>query len=218
MLIVDLVRHGRIAENLDPKLLQCRAHDIELTELGFTQAQLLGEYWKGKGVIPDYIWSSPAIRCIQTANKVCQVLGIPSNRIQIDDGLHEIDQGDWEGAVREDVQTTEKMVEINADVWNFAPPNGESLKMVNARMEKTIDRLTTPFDVEGNTHIVIFTHSFAQKCYLMDKVGLTVDEILGWHINETAVSRFRKTAATIKVDFLNNIDHLSPTHPNVLSP
>ncbi|MCC7433025.1 histidine phosphatase family protein [Candidatus Peregrinibacteria bacterium] len=209
MPIVDLVRHGRIAENLDPKLLQCRANNVELTEQGFTQAQLLGEYWKGRGVVPDYIWSSPAIRCIQTANKVCKVLGIPSNRIQIDDGLHEIDQGDWEGVVREEVQTPEKMFEINADVWNFAPPNGESLKMVGARMEKTINRLTAPFDIEDNTRIAVFTHSFAKKCYLKDKLGLNVDELLAWYIHETGVSRLRKTMATIEVDFLNNIGHLA---------
>lgn len=50
------------------------AEDAPLTECGHWQAGLVGEALQGANI--QYVYASPALRCIQTAQEICQALGL----------------------------------------------------------------------------------------------------------------------------------------------
>ena len=60
-------RHGQTVWNVERKI--CGATDVELTELGYAQAQELGEKIKAEGLQIDEIIYSPLIRAAETAKR-----------------------------------------------------------------------------------------------------------------------------------------------------
>ena len=63
--------------------------DSPITETGIFQARLTGEEMKEKGIRISHVISSPALRCVQTANAILQGLGDPSISIKVENGLFE---------------------------------------------------------------------------------------------------------------------------------
>ena len=63
--------------------------DTPITETGALTSQLIG---RGLSVLdrrPTFLYSSPALRCLQTAEKILRGLGNPTARIRIEPGLFE---------------------------------------------------------------------------------------------------------------------------------
>lgn len=82
--------------NLLPTVLPIRTNpneyllDTPLTKYGYAHAYHTGEFFGSLGIIPDRIYTSPAMRCIQTANSVLDGLGVREIRpLKIELALHE---------------------------------------------------------------------------------------------------------------------------------
>ncbi|XP_078674734.1 LOW QUALITY PROTEIN: ubiquitin-associated and SH3 domain-containing protein B-like [Branchiostoma floridae x Branchiostoma belcheri] len=66
------------------------AEDSPLTEMGWFQARLTGEAMRRTGVHISQVYSSPSLRCVQTADAVLDALGLrPSMKIRVEPGLFE---------------------------------------------------------------------------------------------------------------------------------
>ncbi|XP_035682670.1 ubiquitin-associated and SH3 domain-containing protein B-like [Branchiostoma floridae] len=66
------------------------AEDSPLTEMGWFQARLTGEAMKRAGVHISQVYSSPSLRCVQTADAILDALGLRSAmKIRVDPGLFE---------------------------------------------------------------------------------------------------------------------------------
>jgi len=64
--------------------------DTPLTRYGKAHAHRTGEHFRSFGLIPDTVYTSPAMRCVQTADSVLDGLGIRAKRpLKIDLGLYE---------------------------------------------------------------------------------------------------------------------------------
>ena len=63
--------------------------DTPVTEVGLFQARLTGEGMRDQGIRISHVFSSPALRCIQTAHAILQGLGEPGVKIRIENGLFE---------------------------------------------------------------------------------------------------------------------------------
>ena len=63
--------------------------DSPITETGFFQSRLTGEGTREQGIQIQYIYCSPALRCVQTANTIIQGLQDPSIKLRIENGLFE---------------------------------------------------------------------------------------------------------------------------------
>ena len=79
-----------------PTVLPLRANpneyilDTPLTRYGKAHAYQTGEFFRALGLKPNRVYSSPAMRCIQTAHSVLDGLGIREKRpLRIDLALHE---------------------------------------------------------------------------------------------------------------------------------
>lgn len=131
--MIALVRHGETAANREGRL-QGRL-DLPLNETGRVQADGLAAAL-ARGTRPLVVVTSPLLRARQTAAVISAATGAP---LEVDDRLIEVDYGDLDGR---------PLAEVPADLarrWRtedgFAPPNGESLAAVSARVEPCLDVL-----------------------------------------------------------------------------
>src|SRR5207244_9456693 len=124
--MITFVRHGETAHNAGGRL-QGRA-DVELSARGLEQVARLATRLATYEIAGVY--SSPLRRARQTAMAIAAVAGC---EVEVDDRLIELDYGDWDGR---------PLGEIGPDAWaawradpSFAPPGGESLQVVTARID-----------------------------------------------------------------------------------
>lgn len=83
---VWIARHGIRLDFVNPAWLKTaeRFYDSPLSVDGFKQAQALGRYLKGKGVV--HIFCSPFLRTVQTAHCIAEILDL---QIKVESGLSE---------------------------------------------------------------------------------------------------------------------------------
>ena len=126
------VRHGQTAWNAEGRL---QGHlDSELTEAGRAHADRSGEILReliardGRGLEEfDYV-ASPLGRAQTTMQRVRTALGLDPARYLLDPRLAEVSYGRWDGFTFPELQTREAegLAARQRDLWNFAPPDGES--------------------------------------------------------------------------------------------
>ncbi len=151
MTTVIVVRHGQSVCNLSRVFTG--QSDISLSELGFAQAELTGEYLKKYPI--DRIYSSPLLRAHQTAEPTARNFGLP---IEHEMGIQEIDLGEWEGIPFDDVaeRFKEDFQLWHDDLGRSRPTGGESVVEVGNRVYAAIDRLVAE---NSGRCIALFTHS-----------------------------------------------------------
>lgn len=164
MTTIYLIRHAYAQGNLD-RSFQGRI-DGKLTELGYQQLDCLAEYCKG---LPfDSVYTSPLSRAYETAAAANRHHNLP---IQTDDGLLEIDGGDWEG---KKWAALEKADPVRYGMWKqrdpeFQAPNGEKLSHVYDRMVRTVLHIV---ERNRNKTICIVSHGCAIVTFMAWANGL----------------------------------------------
>jgi broad specificity phosphatase PhoE len=123
--VIVLARHGQTDVNRAGRL-QGRV-DRPLTPLGRAQADALGAALVVDR--PELVFTSPLQRARQTADAIAARCGAP---VEVDERLVELDYGDWDGRLIADIAEAD-WVRWYQDP-TFAPPGGESLGAVRARM------------------------------------------------------------------------------------
>ena len=86
-----LIRHAETADN-ERQVIASVLPGPVLTDRGRAQAEALADLLVGEGV--DAVFSSEAVRAVQTAAPLAHRLGLP---VTVLPGLHEITGGDFEG-------------------------------------------------------------------------------------------------------------------------
>ena len=128
-----LVRHGESLGNRDELFL---GHtDLPLSELGHRQAAALASALRGRHI--DAVYSSDLSRAMQTVAPAAAERGLTVTPCR---GLREIFAGDWEGKRYDDLAVlwpSERGTWKN-NIGFACPPNGESVRELYARVEKTL--------------------------------------------------------------------------------
>ena len=124
--MIAFVRHGETATNRAGLLLG-RA-DPSLTERGMEQAATLGAHF-AVGARPVAVVTSPLRRAVDTAEAIASACSL---EVETEDGLIEIDYGEWDERSFDDVPADE-LRKWRADPA-FSPPGGESLVAVQERV------------------------------------------------------------------------------------
>jgi probable phosphoglycerate mutase len=153
--IIYLVRHGQTVWNVEKRM---QGHqDSPLTKLGIMQANWAKEAFHDIKI--DIIYSSPSNRAYRTAQIIRGSRDIP---LIAKNNIREINLGDWEGAMIDDIQK-EYPKEYNA-FWQtphmFQPKNGESYYDVQDRAIREIKGILK--EHRGKT-ILIVTHTVTLK-------------------------------------------------------
>ena len=148
-----LVRHGQTDWNL-----QGRYHgqsDVPLNDNGRAQAQLLAQQLMGQSFAA--IYSSDLKRARETAEIIARAIHLP---VTLEPRLREIDQGEWEGQLVDDIKARYAMLwqERILDPINVRPPNGETVGEVATRVCTALDDIARLYSV---SKVLISSHGLA---------------------------------------------------------
>jgi broad specificity phosphatase PhoE len=153
---VYLVRHGQSLSNLDPTPDLPAEQLDHLTELGAQQADRSAEALRGCGL--HEVFTSPASRARETADRMAKTLGLPPPTVEprlapLKMGRHP-DGGE--------VDFDERVADWLAG-RDPVPPEGESLGQVGDRVAKAVGALPR---AAGSRSILVVAHGEVIASYL----------------------------------------------------
>lgn len=158
-----LARHGETSWNREMRYLGSR--DEPLAPSGLEQAERLAS---ALAPLPlRAVYSSPLIRAAETARRIAGAHGLD---LRLETRLREQCFGEWEGLTRTEVIERggrETLLRWEADL-GLAPPGGESMESVQARMLALVDELSREHRGEW---IVLVSHVGPIKALLCAALG-----------------------------------------------
>jgi broad specificity phosphatase PhoE len=176
------VRHGESISNQE-KSVAGRTLDVDLSEMGISQALETGVMLYENQVSLDAAYSSPSLRAIKTANFILELLAHEKSP-QLDERLYEKFYGPYEGASEQEYAPIKKLEEIEnsgphktfKEKFTFkAHSEMESLAEVYAR---TIHFINEVSHKHKGQNILVTTHNGVMKALFMAdaaKLGLDID-------------------------------------------
>ena len=153
-----LIRHGETNWNVERR--KQGRNDQPLNEKGATQAKLAAEFVKANYDLGK-VWSSPLQRCSNTA----ALFNMP---VDTSDLLLEIDYGDWEGVLAEEIEKNFADM-INGSVDGTDPPGGEKRSNLPIRAKAWIDESKI---AEQGGDVVLVGHGGSMKGLITGVLGL----------------------------------------------
>jgi len=200
MTSVYLVRHGETAWNKE-EIFRGRT-DISLNEIGFREAELVGEYLKGKDI--HVIYSSPLLRAMETARRIAQVFNL---KVQPLEGITDMSFGKWEGLPLKEVQFRDGELYRQ---WREEPhlvtlPGGESLDEVRVRAMAALENV---IQYHKGINIVLVSHRVINKVIICGILG--IDNSHFWQIGQdtAAVNLIQYKEGKYILSLLNETCHL----------
>ena len=193
MLIV--ARHGRTVHNAGGRL-QGRV-DLPLDDEGRRQAAALARVLGGvAGVV-----SSPLLRARQTAEAIASAAGVP---VEVDERWIELDYGELDGL---------PLADVPAEVWaawradpGFAPPGGESLADVRARVAPACEQL---LERSADGDLVVVSHVSPIKAAVCWALGVGDEVTWRTFLAPASVTRIGRGPAGPSLRGFNDVAHLA---------
>jgi probable phosphomutase (TIGR03848 family) len=170
-----LVRHGATATTGTE--LPGRASGLHLSDAGRAQAEAVAARIAAPGSTNGRrkrrsvtaVYSSPLERTRETAAPIADALG---RQVQVDDGLLELDIGDWTGLDLKAARKRPEWSTIQRYPSGFTFPGGESFVDMQARIVACVERLRSAHP--GET-IVAVSHA--------DPIRAAVAHAMGTHLD-----------------------------------
>ncbi len=190
--MLHIVRHGRTAHNASGLLLG--RLDPPLDELGRAQARAMAASY---GRV-DRVICSPLLRTRETA----AAFGVEPI---IDDRWIELDYGEYDGR---------PLGEIRSETWaawrtdlDFAPPGGESLRQLGARVRSALDELLADGSAADRTTVIV-SHVSPIKAAVCWALG--ADDLTAWRlwVAPASISRIGTTPHGGVLHSFNETAHL----------
>ncbi len=179
--LLVLVRHGQSEWNL--KNLFTGWRDVDLTELGVTEAKRAGQLLKGTGLEFDIAFTSVLLRATRTLDLALAEMGVDDMPIVRDQALNERDYGDLTGLNK--AEAAERWGADKVHEWRRSyatpPPGGESLKDTGARVWPYYLREILPRVLRGERTLVT-AHGNSLRSLMMVIEGLSPEEIVATEI------------------------------------
>jgi len=148
-----LIRHGETDWNVEGRW---QGHaDVPLNERGLQQAAQIAQKLTGAGLAA--IYSSDLQRAQETAQAISAATRLP---VQTDPRLREINQGEWQGLLAEEVEARygDILRRRRLDPLDTGPPGGETVKQVLGRVIAAIDEIRRHHPLE---RVAVVSHGFA---------------------------------------------------------
>ena len=175
-----LVRHG--STELSGQRYSGRG-DPPLNDLGQSQARALAARLASLKVEEPAVVSSPLTRAHATATLIAEALG---TTVETDDGLLELDFGQWEGRTFDEVERGWRAERAAFRADPSAPaPGGESIDQVNRRVRRARDRIIAAHP--GGT-VVVVSHVTPIKVLLCAALAAPTSSVSRLHLDTASVS------------------------------
>lgn len=173
---VYYTRHGQTIWNVERKI--CGATDVELTPLGYEQAQQLGEQIVKEQLQIDEILYSPLIRAAETAKRISEVTGIPARP---EERLREQCFGKYEGTPRRGEEFQQAKQHF---IDSFE--GGETMLKLAQRIYNLLDDIKADTD---KTYLLVAHNGIARviRSYFED---MSNEEYAGYGIRNCEIVKF----------------------------
>ena len=166
-----LLRHGETPHTIEKRFSGTR-FDPPLSERGEGQARAAAKHIATLGGI-DAIVASPLTRARQTAQAVADELGL--EEVSTDDDLRECDFGEWDGLTFGEAQARGGPA---LSTWlatpEMAPPGGESLVQLSARVAEAQQRILAAHAGES---VLIVAHVGSIKMLVREALAAPISTI-----------------------------------------
>lgn len=176
MLEVVFIRHGESEANRHNMIVSHRG-DPPLTDAGIQQARHAARVWGPATAV----YASPLTRTRQTA----EAFLTPGQVLHIDERLHEIALGRWDGLTIEDIESRDydRYHEWKADPELGAPDGGEPLSHVAERLHGFLQDIRREYP---KGRVIATTHSDCLKALLLSILHAPWRGAQWFHLSNTA--------------------------------
>ncbi|MFI5241135.1 MAG: histidine phosphatase family protein [Microgenomates group bacterium] len=203
---IYITRHGESVANTEG-IYQGQTYNTDLSPLGKKQAKQLANLFKN--IHLDRIIASPLKRTYQTAKNVADVKKM---ELIIKPIVMETNHGEWEGKHKEDI--AKQWPDIYAQ-WQEHPaktgfPKGETFMQTR---ERIIEWLGDALAFDGDTLLV--THDNIVRIIIAEILKMDLDAIWELDLNPAGVTEIEITGKDVKMNYINNIDHLKGLTNNI---
>jgi len=210
MIHIFFIRHAESLGNVNHHLIGGQSNHLPLSERGIEQAHRLARRFKTEGLHFDQVWSSTALRARHTAEIVCNQLPIQEGSpIQLSDQILEMSQGEWEGLLRSEIYTPERIQQVVENPLTFKPPGGESKLEVEQRMYDWLLGVLHQAEEEQMPKLAVFSHGLAIKCLLRKLLKADPNSFFRTQIHNTSLTCLKYKAGEWWLDRLNDYGHLA---------
>jgi len=202
MTTLILTRHGQTEWN---RIERFRGRiDVALNETGLAQAaatsRRINAVWQ-----PVAVYTSPMSRAVKTAEAIAAPRGL---KVQIVEGLNDIDYGEWHGLTPSEVQS--RWPDI-LDTWYRTPhlaqiPGGETLQLLSQRCSEAIRQI---IGQHTDQTVVLIGHDSVNRVILLHALGLPLSRY--WHLGQgnCAINVIEAAQDDFTVISMNETCHLS---------
>ncbi len=123
------------------------------------------------------LFSSPALRCRQTAAAVAEGVGV-TDAVEIHDGLLEIDYGAWDGLTADECRARDRELRAawEADPFLTRCPDGESGQDVLRRVSAVLDPLDAWLAADRARCAIVIAHNHVNRVRLCSLFGWPMRE------------------------------------------
>lgn len=199
------VRHGETSSGLFEERDTC---DVNLTEIGVKQAELLGERLRDRHF--DAVFSSPLVRAVRTAAAVCNQL---DNHPEIEILPQIIENGSSYGYFGESIEYLNRYydkIKLNSDLPLMYDNLTDSDN--DKRAKAVIDYFRSRFTY--GQRIIVFAHGSFGNHFLPQAVEMGEGNYI-LSLNNTSVSKVKYTSdGKQRISFCNDFSHLRPLMPD----
>ncbi|PWT90600.1 MAG: phosphoglycerate mutase [Acidobacteria bacterium] len=162
---IYLIRHGNV--DVHGRILAGRTPGIHLNETGRHQAVRIADALSH--IAFNAIYSSPMERTQETAQPLASRFNL---KIEISNGFHEIDCGDWTGKSFDELSQLQDWKKFNQYRTGLRIPGGERLIDVQGRVSNEVERLIS---LHSNQTIAVFSHGDPIRAAICYYAGIPLD-------------------------------------------
>ena len=174
-----LIRHAAHVEL--GRILSGRRRDVALSSEGLEQAEIVSDLLSVEPLAAVY--SSPRERAYYTARSIAEALDL---KVQIEDGLDEVDFGDWTGMSFDALEGDPGWSEWNEARGSARPPGGESMAEAVERSAAALEAIAAG---HAGATIVCVSHCDIIRGVIARYLGLPLDNMLRFDVDPASVSR-----------------------------
>jgi probable phosphoglycerate mutase len=159
-----LARHGQTVWHHDNRY--AGSSDVELNEAGLREAQALARRAERERL--DLVVCSPLIRAVETAQPAAEACGV---ELVVDERLHEVDFGEWEGKTLEEVRAADPIAakRFEADPVKYGFPGGEPLPEAARRALEALRELDAEHPGEK---VLVVVHNTLIRLVVCSLLGI----------------------------------------------
>lgn len=174
MRTIYLIRHGHTDIGPGYKSVCLGRKDVPLIQEGVKQAERLALYFRDKKI--DAVYSSPLIRCRETARILTEKSGHKNLPIYIEEDFTEVDTGEWDGLPFTELMEKypEEYAERGKRLGTYVIRGGESLEKAGERFAGACEKVLA----ESSGDILIVAHAGVIRSFLCRLTGTDTDDLL----------------------------------------